>query len=100
MDNEFDKFTSPADTSGKTIAQLERNLEELKVKKNEDRLCFLVALIILIDVIFFTHMGGNWAAPICILILELILLIVVGRRLDVKDVEMLTNNILRSFQKK
>lgn len=98
MANEFDKYSDiPADKGDETVAQLESKIEAMEVRLNETKFCYFIVALILLDVIFFAHLGDNWAGSISILVLEIILLIIVGRHLDVRDVEMLTNRIIHSI---
>jgi hypothetical protein len=70
--------------SSAAIASLEEKLSEEKQSRKEDRFCFAVIIIILLDVIFFRDFN-NWGPPIVIGILEIVLIWVAARKYGVED---------------
>lgn len=84
----------PSDGSKKDmqIAELQSEIVSLKDCVNEDRFVSLLIILILLNVIFFSHTEG-WGAPITILVLELILLFILARKLGVEDI----TNILDKY---
>jgi hypothetical protein len=92
-DNEFDGSSGSPSKTDETIAQLESKIQELDERLLEDRFCSFLVIMILLDVIFFFHME-NWGGPIAILFLEVVLLIIMGRKMGVDDIRMVTDKLL------
>lgn len=67
-----------------TIASLQKELARTKERNREERFCWALSLIVLLDVFFFTSTNG-WGAPIVLLFLQVILLIILARRWGVED---------------
>lgn len=78
------------------VAALEQDLEKLKDSFREERFCWALAILILLDVIFFTRIDGGWGAPITILFLEVILLLVLARKWGVEDLTDVIDKIVKS----
>lgn len=88
MGNEFDRVeqSAAADAEDNQVAQLEEALEGEKAARRQERFATVLVAIILIDIHVFSSMP-TWGGPIAILILEVLLLILLGRKLDIPDVE-------------
>ncbi|MFP4465016.1 MAG: hypothetical protein ACLFP8_07300 [Alphaproteobacteria bacterium] len=87
MTDNYDNFDKIPDDEGKKdkqIATLQTQLEEVKEERHEERFCWALSLLILLNVFFFTNMEG-WGAPISILLLQLVLLIILARKWGVED---------------
>lgn len=92
----------PSDGSKKDaqIADLQTEIEGLKDCRNEDRFLFGLIILILFDVIFFSHTEG-WGAPLAILVLELIVIMIMARKMGVQDItNILDKYLLNGYLKK
>jgi hypothetical protein len=94
MPSSYDKLDSVPEEDGKDAAinELAQKLEEITESRNEERFCWCLAFIVLLDVYFFAGLEG-WGAPISIFLLELVLLIILARRFGVEDL----TNILDKY---
>ncbi len=82
------------------IADLQAEIQQLENGNNEDRFVFGLIILILLDVIFFSHTDG-WGAPLAILILELIVIMMMAKRLGVEEItNILDKYILNGYLKK
>jgi len=77
---------SPVDPEDRQIARLQDELENEKAARREERFATVLVVIILIDIHVFSSMA-TWGGPVAILVLELFLLLLLGRRLDIPDIE-------------
>lgn len=68
----------------------------LKRQLLEERFCWIMWSIILLDVIFFDKMS-LWAEPVAIVILELVLLMVIAGRLGIKEISILLFRVIDSY---
>lgn len=75
------------------IAELQDRLESEKDARNEERFIWILVLVLFVDIVAFTQMD-NFGGPTAILVIELFLLTVLGKRLGVDDVTVLTNKLL------
>jgi hypothetical protein len=94
---DFSQVTG-ADPSPKdeALAALEKDLEGVKDARVEERFLWIIAMVILVDVIWFEN-SPNPAFPIVILVLELIALIILGRRMGVSEATRLLERILQGI---
>jgi len=77
----------------KQIDELQEQLAEEKDARKEERFVFIVLLIMLLDVVFFTVMP-TFGGPIALLILELLILIPLARRMGMEEMAKLLNRVL------
>jgi len=77
--------TPPAAEAVDRAEALARDLRDEKEFRQDERFLFLVAIIILLDVIVFDAVGG-WIAPVALVILELAFLVVLARLMGVEEV--------------
>lgn len=68
-----------------TIAALETKAQQLQERLTEERFLWILACIVLFDVLAFIHMT-NWAGAIVIGVIQLIGLVVLGDKLRVNIV--------------
>lgn len=78
------------------LAALESAVQAEKDARMEERFVWIVIAVILVDVIWFRN-SPNPTFPIAALILELIALLVIARRMGVKDYVQLMDRILQGF---
>lgn len=79
--NTIDKETSHKDEK---IEALERDNQYLKDRIQEERFCWCLVVFILFDVFFFTFIQGL-AGQIVIGLLQVLLLIIIGRNLGIDE---------------
>lgn len=94
--DDFDEIVDggpPSDKRDEKIAELEGKLEATRDERNEERFIWILVLMIVFNAGVFPHMQ-NFGGPTGILVIELILLVVLGRRLGVDDIKMITDKIL------
>ena len=90
----------PSSDKSPQLEGLQSEVQVLKDARNEERFLFGLCLIVLLDVIFFSHMDG-WGGPLSILIIELVIIIMMARRLGVEDItEMLDKYLMNGYLKK
>lgn len=81
------------------LARLEAQLQAEADKRREERFIWIVVVTLILD-IFFLKDSENATLPIVVLILELLILIVVARRLGIDDVVVLLDRILHNVSNK
>ena len=74
-------------------AKLAQENTELKGNIYEERLLWLIMLIVLFDSFVFIHMR-NWGGPIAILILQIAAILILAKRWDVEEAHNLFNKVL------
>lgn len=82
----FDTLDTPVNVKDKTIESLEEKVQCLEDRIKEERFCWAVITFILFDVFFFAHIPGpTWAGPIMIGVMQIMLLVILGRNLGVDE---------------
>lgn len=76
-------------------AVLETQLQAERDARSEERFVWIVVVTILVDVLWFRN-AANALLPLVVLILELIVLLVLARRMGIDDVVQLVDRILHS----
>ena len=76
----------------KMISSLEDKVVRLEEKICEERFCWILCVIILLNVFFFEKLNSS-ASAISLVLLQIILLIIIARRLGVEDL----TNILDKY---
>jgi hypothetical protein len=96
--NEFERLSeeTPGSPKDDAIVDLQNEIARLKEKRNEDRFCFLTALLIMADSYLFMHMP-SWGGPIAILILEILILFVVARKMDIQDLTVISDKLIQAL---
>jgi len=98
-----DDFFKNIDKEAKNVASESESraiLEEKLIKKEKqlktERYIWIISVIILIDIATFKG-SADWSFPIIILVLEVILLLVIGRAIGVEDVMTVIDKIFYNF---
>lgn len=90
----FDALVSNEATKrDKQISELQEQLTEERDARLEERFVFVVLLVLLLDVVFFTVMP-TFGGPIALLILELLILIPLAKRMGMQEVSQLMSRVL------
>lgn len=84
-----------ADAAGKLGEQLEAE----KDARKEERFLWITVVVILVDVLWFKD-SSNPAIPLVVLVLQLIILIVLAKRLGIEDVVQLIDRLLHAVGNK
>ena len=101
MSDGFDKLKSRDTPSHKDILiqELETKVFELENRILEERFYWILAMIIVVDIIAFIHMP-SWGGPISILILELFALLALADKCGVDNVVIIINRIIDGWHQK
>lgn len=101
MADGFDKLKNKDNTSHKDvlIQELETKVFELENSIFEERFYWVLAMIIAIDIVAFTHMP-SWGGPIAILILELFGLLALADKCGVDNVVIIINRIIDGWHQR
>lgn len=84
--------TEPAAVTS-AAARVERDLEEVRDDRDEERFLWILCFIILFDCVVLGRMD-NFAAPLVIGVLQLLLLIGLARKFGVDDITVLVTRLL------
>lgn len=84
--------TDPKDGA---LAALEAKLDHEKDARMEERFLWVVACVVLIDVIWFKD-AANPTFPIVIMVLELVALAILARRWQVEEISSLVERVIQS----
>lgn len=91
---EFDHLLeAPPDSRDEVIAALEKEIQNLKNKHDEDKFLWFLAALAIFDVVALTR-AENWAAPFVIGIIQLIAVIVMASRCRVDVVAPLIDKLV------
>src|SRR3990167_787253 len=91
--SELDEKVAPDIKKDAAIEALQDKLEKEIALRKEERFCWIVVFITLLNAFFFARFD-NWGSPIALLILELIPLVILARKFGVPD---LTNLLDKYF---
>ena len=86
------------DAESKAFAELENKLKHCEQKRKEQEFFFIFALVIVIDAALFMHMVDGLAC-LTIGLLELICLLILADKYDIKYVEMIFQRMTGMFKK-
>jgi len=75
------------------IDELTKNLVKERDARREDLFIFIVVIVLLLDVVFFSLMP-NFAGPIALVVLELLILIPLALRMGMEEVAQLFDRAL------
>ena len=92
---EFAELTGDA-PSGKiddALDQLQKKLESEKGARSEERFVWIMVTVILVDVLWFRN-AQNPTIPIVVLVLELVLLLVLAKRMGVPELMLIFERII------
>ena len=81
-----------------SLSDLQRDLSTERKARREERFLWIVSITILIDFIVFRGFN-NWGDPIAILVLEVFLLFMITKSLDIAEVCQLINKWVSFFGK-
>lgn len=85
MDNKFESFdskTPPIEAKDSEITELNDQLQQEKDARKEERFCWILTCMVLLNVWFFEHISG-WGV-IGLVVLQFILLIILSRKLGIE----------------
>ena len=97
MENQYDVLNKKIPPEGKKdeqIAALQGQLSAEKEARREERFCWTLSLIVLLDVFFFEKVGG-WGA-ISILFLQIVLLVILSRKWGIEDLTDILDKYVRN----
>lgn len=77
---------------------LEKKVEDLERRIREERFLWIVVLVIVFDALAF-HVMPSWGSSVVIGVLELALILVLARILDVSDVVRLTDRVIDAVRR-
>lgn len=96
-DSETKKFQAIVDPEisrkDDQIAELQDQLSYERDARKEDRFAFILGLILLLNVVFFSIMP-SFGGPLALLILELLVLIPLARRMGMEEVATILSRVL------
>lgn len=92
-DLEFDDVVNPPTKADIQIQELQECLEKERDARKEERFFFSLLTVILLDVVFFSVMD-TFAAPLALLVLELLVLIPLARRMGVNEIAQIISRVL------
>ena len=75
------------------ISELQERLTEERDARKEDRFVFIVLIVLLLDVVFFTVMP-TFGGPLALIILELLILIPLAKRMGMEEVAQILSRVL------
>lgn len=78
---------------------LAQELEEEKAKRKEERLLWVISLIILLD-LFFLKDCSNWSLPLIIGVFEVAIIFVLSQKWSVKRIDLLFEMVHQLLQRK
>lgn len=76
-----------------SLANLIQNLEAERDARREERFIFILIIIILLDVVFFSVLD-SWTGPLSLIVLQTILLLVLARRMGIEEFQMLIDKLV------
>jgi len=91
------------DENARRIEHLEEKLQHIKDARSEERFIFVVIIILLLNVVFFSVLP-NFAGPLALLILELLVLIPFAKKMGMQEISEILDRIIhraaKSFNEK
>lgn len=78
------------------IGRLQQKLDYERDARREERFIFIVVLVILLDVVFFSVMP-SFGGPIALLILELLILIPLAKRMGMEEIAAILDRVLNNM---
>lgn len=85
----------PNNKTAEANAQLSEKLEDAEDGRKEERFLWIVVVVILVDVLWFKD-SSNPTIPIVVLVLQLIILLVLARRMGIDGIVQLIDRILHT----
>jgi hypothetical protein len=75
------------------IENLQKKLDYERDARREERFVYIVVMVILLDVVFFSIMP-SFGGPIALLILELLILIPLAKRMGMEEIATILDRVL------
>lgn len=75
------------------IAELQETLAQERDARREERFVFIVILVLLLDVVFFSVMP-SFGGPIALLVLELLILIPLAKRMGMEEIATILSRVV------
>ena len=75
------------------ISELQSDLVKERDARKEDRFVFIVLIVILLDIVFFSLMP-TFGGPLALLVLELLILIPLAKRMGMEEVAQILSRVL------
>ncbi|MBF9050662.1 hypothetical protein GTA62_14590 [Roseobacter sp. HKCCD9010] len=75
------------------IQELQDDLADEKDARREDQFVFIVIVVILFDIVFFTLMP-TFGGPLALLVLQLLILIPLARRMGMEEIARILNGVI------
>ena len=98
MNPDFEEyFSEESEHLIEQIEALQDQLDEERDLRKEERFFFIVALVILLNVVFFSVMD-TWGGPIALVILEALILIPLAKRLGIQEVSQIIDKLLNRLK--
>lgn len=94
-----DDTDAVADKTAVANANLGETLEGVKDARCEERFVWIVVVVILVDVLWFKD-STNPTLPLVVLVLQLVVLLILARKMGIDDVVTLINKLLHSVGNK
>lgn len=93
-DSFLDAISKPSDNpTQNSIENLSQALEAERDARMEERFIFILVIMILLDVVFFSVLE-TWTAPLALVILQIILLLVLARRMGIQEFQILIDRLI------
>ena len=88
-----DIVSSEVTKKDQQLSELQERLTSEQDARKEDRFVFIVLIVMLLDVVFFTIMP-TFGGPIALLILQLLVLIPLANRMGMQEISQLLSRVL------
>lgn len=93
------KFPESPSTEDDLIDSLQSQLIDERDRRKEERFVWLVVVVLMFDAFTFQDMQ-TWTGPIIIGVIQLLIIVVLGRRWQVDDIWTLTTNLIDKWDGK
>ena len=94
IEKSFDDIVQDEPTAQeKQIQELQKDLLHEKDARLEERFVFIILLVLLLNVVFFS-VTPSFGGPIALLVLELLILIPLANRMGMQEVAQIINRVL------
>lgn len=91
-------LNTPPAARDEAVAQLQADNEALRDSKRDERFCWILIVVVLLDLLFLERMQ-SWASIILIGIVQVLLIIALAVKLGVQQVVLLINRVIDSWGK-
>jgi hypothetical protein len=83
----------PPSQKDEQINQLQEQLAYERDARREDRFIFIITVVLLLDVVFFSVMD-SFGGPLALLVIELMILIPLAKRMGMEELAVIFYNVL------